>query len=230
MHNNFIMKELPETEKPYEKCAKYGAEYLSDADLIAVLIRTGTRGATSVELANQLLSKNQGGILNLYRMTFEELKQIPGIGKVKAIQLKCMAELSKRLAMTRRRQSFSLTDASSVAAYYMEQFRHEEKENLLVAMFDAKCSLLGDKVISVGTVNASLISPREIFLAALNQKAVQIVLLHNHPSGQPFPSNQDKISTEMIKKCGDLLGIRLADHIIIGDNMYYSFREKGLIT
>lgn len=229
MHHNFIIKDLPETEKPYEKCMTYGAEYLSDAELIAVLIRTGTKGATSIELANQVLAKNQGGILNLYQMTLEELMQISGIGKVKAVQLKCMAELSKRLARTRRRQNFSLTDASSVAAYYMEQFRHEQQEKLLVAMFDAKCSLLGDKVISMGTVNASFISPREIFLAALNQKAVQIILLHNHPSGHPFPSNQDKISTEMIKKCGDLLGIRLADHIIIGDNRYYSFKEKGLI-
>ena len=229
MHHNFIIKDLPETGKPYEKCMTYGAEYLSDAELIAVLIRTGTKGATSIELANQVLAKNQGGILNLYQMTLEELMQISGIGKVKAVQLKCMAELSKRLARTRRRQNFSLTDASSVAAYYMEQFRHEQQEKLLVAMFDAKCSLLGDKVISMGTVNASFISPREIFLAALNQKAVQIILLHNHPSGHPFPSNQDKISTEMIKKCGDLLGIRLADHIIIGDNRYYSFKEKGLI-
>lgn len=223
------MKDLPETEKPYEKCITYGAEYLSDAELIAVLMRTGTKGATSVELANQILAKNQGGILNLYQMTLEDFMQISGVGKVKAVQLKCMAELSKRLAKTRRRQNFTLTNASSVAAYYMEQFRHETKEKLLVAMFDTKCTLIGDKVISVGTVNASLISPREIFLAALNQKAVQIILLHNHPSGQPFPSKQDKISTQTIKECGDLLGIHLADHIIIGDNMYYSFKEKGLI-
>ena len=99
----------------------------------------------------------------------------------------------------------------------------------MVCMFDSKCALLGDEVISVGTVNASLTSPREVFLAALKRGAVQIILLHNHPSGSPLPSRQDEEVTERIRLCGALLGIRLSDHIIIGDNRYYSFREEGLI-
>ncbi len=229
MYNNSMMKNLPETEKPYEKCCKYGAEVLSDAELIAVILRTGTRGISAVALAREILNREGGGILNLYRMTLHELTDIPGIGRVKAVQLKCMAELSKRLTKTTRQHRVKLTDAASVADYYMEQLRHETKEKLLVCMFDAKCSLIGDEVISVGTVNASLTSPREVFLAAMNHKAVQIILLHNHPSGQPAPSKQDEMVTERICLCGELLGIRLSDHIIIGDNMYYSFREEGLI-
>ena len=140
-----------------------------------------------------------------------------------------MAELSKRLAVADRRHQLRLADAASVAGYYMEQLRHEQKEKLMVCMFDAKCALLGDEVISVGTVNASLTSPREVFLAALKRGAVQIILLHNHPSGSPLPSRQDEEVTERIRLCGALLGIRLSDHIIIGDNRYYSFREEGLI-
>ena len=229
MYPDTMMKNLPETEKPYEKCSRYGAEVLSDAELIAVLLRTGTKGISSVALAREILNYEQGGILNLYRMNREELMHIPGIGNVKAVQLKCMAELSKRLAVADRSHQLKLTDAASVAGYYMEQLRHEQKEKLMVCMFDSKCALLGDEVISVGTVNASLTSPREVFLAALKRGAVQIILLHNHPSGSPLPSRQDEEVTERIRLCGALLGIRLSDHIIIGDNRYYSFREEGLI-
>lgn len=229
MSKNFMMKNLPETEKPYEKCCQYGAEVLSDAELIAAILRTGTKGVSSVDLAREILNYQNGGILNLYQMTLNDLMQISGIGMVKAVQLKCMAELSLRLAKTTRQKNLHLTDAASVAAYFMEQLRHETKEKLLLGMFDAKCSLIGDKIISVGTVNASLISPREVFITAINYKAVQIILLHNHPSGIAEPSRQDIIATERIRESGDLLGIRLTDHIIIGDNKYYSFKEKGLI-
>ena len=148
---------------------------------------------------------------------------------VKAVQLKCMAELSLRLAKATRWDKLHLANAASVASYYMEQLRHEPKERLLMSMFDAKCSLIGDTILSVGTVNASLISPREVFITAMNYKAVHIILLHNHPSGSPCPSNQDVLVTEKLWECGELLGIRLSDHIIIGDNKYYSFREKGLL-
>ena len=214
MYPDTMMKNLPETEKPYEKCSRYGAEVLSDAELIAVLLRTGTKGISSVTLAREILNYEQGGILNLYRMNREELMHIPGIGNVKAVQLKCMAELSKRLAVADRSHQLKLTDAASVAGYYMEQLRHEQKEKLMVCMFDSKCALT---------------SPREVFLAALKRGAVQIILLHNHPSGSPLPSRQDEEVTERIRLCGALLGIRLSDHIIIGDNRYYSFREEGLI-
>ena len=230
MYPDTMMKNLPETEKPYEKCSRYGAEVLSDAELIAVLLRTGTKGISSVTLAREILNYEQGGILNLYRMNREELMHIPGIGNVKAVQLKCMAELSKRLAVADRSHQLKLTDAASVAGYYMEQLRHEQKEKLMVCMFDSKCALLGDEVISVGTVNASLTSPREVFLAALKRGAVQIDLYCTITQAvRRYRAEQDEEVTERIRLCGALLGIRLSDHIIIGDNRYYSFREEGLI-
>lgn len=229
MNHHLTVKELPESEKPYEKCLHYGAEYLSDAELLAVIIRTGTTGKKSIELAQEILNQKEKSFLNLYHMSLKEFTEIPGIGTVKAVQLKCLAEITKRLTRTIRIRAVSLNSASSVAAYYMEELRHEDKEKLMVCMFDSKCVLLGDKLLSVGTVNASLISPREVFKQALLSQAVYIILLHNHPSGNPFPSTQDKLVTRKIQECGEMLGIHLSDHIIIGDNQYFSFKEKNLL-
>lgn len=229
MHTHITMKEMPESEKPYEKCIQRGAKELSDAELLAVILRTGTIQRTSLQTAQQLLRGGEGNLLNLVNLTIEEMQEIPGIGQVKAAQMKCVAELAMRIARTKRAVKISLNQPESVAGYYMETLRHESKEKLLLAMFDAKCNLLGDEVISVGTVNHSLVSPREVFLKALQYKAVHIVMLHNHPSGDPTPSEADKLVTKRIAACGEMMDILLADHIIIGDNSYISFREKGLL-
>jgi len=226
---HLTVKELPESEKPYEKCLRYGVEYLSDAELLAVIIRTGKEGRQSIDLARELLSRKNGNLLNLHTMSMDEMTEISGIGKVKAIQLKCLAEITKRLAKAVREREVTLNQASSIAAYYMEELRHEEREKILLCMFDSKYALLGDTVISVGTVNSSLVSPREIFREALAAKAVYIVILHNHPSGMPIPSKQDQLVTRRIRECGELLGIQLSDHIIIGDNRYFSFKEEDLL-
>lgn len=230
MNHHLTVKELPESEKPYEKCLRFGAEYLSDAELLAVIIRTGTAGRKSIEVAQEILSRNEKSLLNLCYLSIKELKLIPGIGTVKAIQLKCLVEITKRLTRATRIRNVSLNSASSVASYYMEELRHEDREKLMLCMFDSQCALLGDEVISVGTVNASLVSPREIFQRALADHAVYIILLHNHPSGIPLPSTQDRLVTRKIQECGELLGIHLSDHIIIGDNQYFSFKEENLLN
>ncbi len=229
MNQHLTVKDLPESEKPYEKCLRYGAEYLSDAELLAVIIRTGTASKKSIDVAQEILSRKEKSLLNLYQYSIQELTEIDGIGKVKAIQLKCLAEITKRMTKATRKHEITLTSAASIAAYYMEELRHEDREKLLLCMFDTKCTLLGDEIISVGTVNASLVSPREIFKQALRAKAVQIILLHNHPSGIPVPSEQDRLVTRRIQECGELLGIHLVDHIIIGDNRYFSFKEENLL-
>ncbi|MCI8491129.1 MAG: DNA repair protein RadC [Lachnospiraceae bacterium] len=230
MNHHITVKELPESEKPYEKCLRYGAEYLSDAELLAVIIRSGTAGKQSIEVAREILSCNEKSLLNLHYLSIKELTAIPGIGNVKAIQLKCLAEISRRMAKATRRREVTLKSASSVASYYMEELRHEDREKLMLSMFDAGCVLLGEEVISVGTVNASLVSPREIFQRALQYGAVHIILLHNHPSGVPIPSTQDKLVTRRVQQCGELLGVHLSDHIIIGDNQYFSFKEENLLN
>ena len=229
MKEHCTIKELSDSEKPYEKFLRYGAKYLSDAELLAVIIRTGTAGKKSVEVAQDVLNRREKNLLNLYRLSFKELTEISGIGKVKAIQLKCLAEITRRMTMATRLSNVSLNSASAVAAYYMEALRHEEREKLLLCMFDSRCVLLGEEVISVGTINASLISPREIFKLALMNQAVYIILLHNHPSGDPVPSTMDRQVTHRVEQSGEMLGIHLSDHIIIGDNKYFSFKEENLL-
>ena len=226
---HLTVKQLPDSEKPYEKCQKYGPEFLSDAELLAVVFRTGTRGKTSVELAQLILAQGNQNLLNLYDFDLRRLMQIPGIGEVKAVQLKCIAEISKRIAKTTRKKRMAFESPSSIAEYYMESMRHETQERFLVCMFDGGCQFLGDFLLTIGSVNQSLVSPREVFIRVLNAKAVMIILLHNHPSGAVTPSQADVQVTERIAECGKLLQIKLADHIIIGDNQYYSFREKGLL-
>lgn len=230
MNRHLTVKELPETERPYEKFKNRGGEYLTDAELLAIILRTGSKQVKSIDLAEQVLSVRKQGLLNLHQLSLEELQQIHGVGEVKAIQIKAIAELSKRLIREQRRQGVVLKSAASVASYYMETLRHETKEKLILSCFDAKCKLKKDSTISIGTANASLVSPREIFMEAIHAQAVHIILLHNHPSGDPTPSAEDMQVTRQIAHCGAMLEIPLSDHIIIGDNRYFSFREKGLIS
>ena len=229
MTQHITTRELPVSERPYEKCLLKGPEALSDAELLAVILKSGSPGMNVVALAQRILQADGKNLLNLYHMSVEELMHFPGIGKVKAIQLKCVAELSKRIARTDRRERVCLSDAASVAAYYMERLRHEPQEQLLVSMFDSKCHLIGDTVIATGSVSAVIGSPREIFLRLFEKKAVFFILLHNHPSGDPMPSREDLALTQRLKACGELMEVELSDHIIIGDNRYYSFRENKQI-
>ena len=224
------IKELPDSERPYEKFLKYGAAALSDAELLAVIIKSGTNGMRSVEVAQHFLNTGKRNLLNLYDISYEEMTKIHGIGKVKAIQLKCVAELSKRITETKYYNKIRLNCPVTIADYYMERLRHERREHLILCMFDSKCHLIGDKLLSVGSIDSSIVSPREIFRAALNCNAVHLILVHNHPSGVPEPSDTDNVVTERISQCGRIMGIQLSDHIIIGDKSYYSYREKNRIV
>lgn len=223
------MKELPDSEKPYEKFLESGAEALSDAELLAVIIRSGAQGKKSIEVAQEFLAQGSRNLLNLYELSFDEMKSIHGIGQVKAIQLKCVAELSKRIAKTRYQDGLSMNHPQTIADYYMERMRHEKREQLLALFFDSKCRLISDVTMSIGSITATFVSPREIFLMALRHNAVQLILLHNHPSGNANPSSEDDTVTERMRACGELLGIPLMDHIILGDQSYYSYREHKRI-
>lgn len=210
---------------PYEKFVTLGPESLSEAELLAIIIRTGTKEKTSVQIGEEILERSKDGILGIWHLSVEELMQIKGIGQVKAIKLKCVAELSRRIWNSRRRESLKFSSPYSVAQYYMESLRHEEKEQVILLSLNTKCELIRETLLSVGTVNLSLISPREVFLQALNDKAVNIMLLHNHPSGDPTPSEADLQITRRIKEIGGMLNIALLDHIIIGDKRYVSLLE-----
>ena len=229
MTEHMTMTKLPESERPYEKFEHMGAQALSDAELLAVIIKSGTKDYNSADLARQLLSGKHNSLLNLYAYSLEELQRFPGIGRVKAIQLKAVAELSARIAKTARAGQIQMNQSDTIAAYYMEQLRHLQTEQLIAAYFDSKCAFLGDQVISVGSIAGTYASPREIFRHALLKDAAGIILLHNHPSGDPEPSEDDYSVTRRVYETGDLIGIHLVDHIIIGDNRYYSFRESRFL-
>lgn len=230
MSQNNTMKEIPCTERPYEKCERRGAENLSDAELLAVLLRTGTRGENALKLSERILyHAGDSGILNIHQFSKERLMQIKGIGKVKAIQLSCISELSKRLAKESAHELLSFENPESVANYYMEDLRHEKQEIMKLLMLNSRAKLIGETNVSKGTVNASLITPRELFIEALQKNAVSIVILHNHPSGDPTPSREDKLITRRIQEAGVLIGIELVDHIIIGNNCFLSFRRENLL-
>ncbi|MGN0318816.1 MAG: DNA repair protein RadC [Lachnospira sp.] len=230
MELNRITEGKVDNLRPYEKCDQYGVESLTDAELLAVVIRTGVSGMSSVELADKVL-KNcmDDGLLGLVNMSVGQLKKIKGIGKVKAIEIKCICELSRRIAKSSARVKLTFSDAYTVASYYMEDLRHLKQEHIILAMLDNKCRLICDRVISVGTVNSSVITAREIFEEALKNSAVFVCLLHNHPSGDATPSNQDIIFTKQIASAGEIIGIKLIDHIVIGDNCYVSMNEQEII-
>ena len=224
------MKEMLETERPYEKCERYGAGSLSDAELLAVLLRTGTKGENALELAKRILyTTGDNDLLSIHQYSIEQLKQIKGVGRVKAVQIACISELAKRLAKANGIERLEFTCPASIAQYYMEDMRHERQEIMKLLMLNSKTHLIGEMDISKGTVNASLITPRELFIEALQRNAVSIIILHNHPSGDPTPSREDIHITARIKEAGDLIGINLLDHVIIGNNCYTSFYESGLL-
>lgn len=227
----FTVKELPATERPYEKCEKYGPQVLSDAELLAVIIRTGSKNERSIDLAARVLNYNSAnpGLIGLNYMNMKELMSIRGIGRVKAIQLLCVTELSKRMAKQTRQDGMQFVNPELVANYYMEDLRHLQQEKVVLLMLDTKSKMIKEMEMTSGTVNASLLSPREIFLNALKYEAVNLILLHNHPSGDPTPSREDIHSTKRIREAGNLIGIKLMDHIIIGDNRYISLGEEGYL-
>lgn len=232
MKENYLtVKELPSSERPYEKCEKYGTTSLSDAELLAVILRTGTKNLRAIDLAVNILnySETYPGLKGLNYLTMKELKRINGIGRVKAIELVCLTELTKRMSKEIHRESLKLVTPKSVADYYMQDMRHLNREQVLLLMLDTKSKLIKDMVISSGTVNASIMPTREVFIEALKQEAVNIILIHNHPSGDPSPSAEDLRVTKRMKEAGNLVGITLMDHIIIGDNKYISLKEQGLL-
>ena len=217
---------------PYEKFISYGAEALTDSELLAIIIRTGTPEMSARELGEEVLKETGrygNGLLGLYQIPLGELMGIKGIGRVKAIKLKALAELCTRMSQTKAKNRLAFTEPQSVADYYMERLRHEKVEHILLLMLDSGLHLLEEELSSTGTAYASLLSPREVYISAFKSQAAHIMLLHNHPGGNPVPSSNDIEITKKIAAIGKTIDISLLDHIIIGDNSYFSFKESKLI-
>ena len=229
--NKLIMKDLPDSERPYERCIAYGPSVLSDAELLAVILQSGSDCKTATELSLELLDCYgfDSGLASVCNTNVEQLRKIRGIGKVKAVKLQVIGELSRRIAKTKAKEALCMDRADTIAGYYMEQTKYLKKEQVIVMYLDSQCRLIRDTVLSVGTVRSSVLSPREVFIDALHFDAVYIILLHNHPSGDPTPSSEDFDVTDRLKGCGKMLGIELLDHIVLGMNCYYSFAEHRML-
>ncbi|MBQ0001869.1 MAG: DNA repair protein RadC [Clostridiales bacterium] len=230
---NDTIREIPEEQRPYEKCFRLGPGALSDSELLAVILRTGTYGMSSLALSNSVLKHMEKGafpgLIGIIHSSVQDLMEIHGIGRVKAIQLKCIGELSIRIATSAAKEALDFRDPFTIANYYMERLRHEEQEQMIVMMLDTKNHLIGEQMITRGTVNMTVITPREIFVEALQHRAVSVILVHNHPSGDPTPSTHDIQVTDRVQQAGDMLGIHLLDHIVIGNHRYFSFLEERML-
>ena len=217
---------------PYEKFLALGPKALTEAELIAIILRTGTKNTPALKLAEEILSKassKEEGLNGLHHLSVQELMEIPGIGEVKAVKIKCMAEMAIRMARHKAAAKLKFDAPETVADYYMEEMRHQEKEKILLLLLDNRLQLIEEYMISLGTVNASLLSTRDVFVKALTCRASSFMLLHNHPSGDPAPSRNDIQITQKMKEAGELMDMPLIDHIILGNGTFISLKKEELI-
>ena len=223
------MKELPETERPYEKLEQYGEKTLTNAELLAIIIKTGTKEETAIGLAQQILKLNSGkqDNLNFLRdITVEEFMKIKGIGKVKAIQLKAVCELAIRMNSVTNYKEKPILKPYDIVEILMEKMRFEKQEILKVALLNGKNKLLKIKDIAIGGGNFVTATIKSVLNEAVKIEAAKIILIHNHPTGDPTPSKQDEEFTEKVEHAAQTLGIQLLDHIVIGNKNYVSIFDQ----
>ncbi len=215
------IKEWPESERPRERLLSAGSDSLSDAQLLAIILRTGGNGKSAIELAMELIKRyeNLNGINDA---SIQEMLRIPGLGKAKIAQIKAAFELGRRLLRESRQKSIYFNSPRDVYEYYATKFKGLKKEVFHCALLDTKNRLIKDVRISEGTLTNSLIHPRESFREAIRESANSVIFVHNHPSGDPLPSADDRKVTEILIETGKIVGINVLDHIIIGDERYYS--------
>ncbi|WFA09486.1 DNA repair protein RadC [Tissierella sp. Yu-01] len=229
IEKSYTIKDLPISERPREKLYSQGVEALSNAELLAIIIRTGNKEDTAIDLARRILSLDERGITYLSDVSFEELKGVKGIGISKACQILAAIEIGKRLNRIGPYDKIKVTSPAIIADVVMDEMRYLTKEHFRIAILDTKNQILSIENISVGTLNASIVHPRDVFKIAIKRNANSILLIHNHPSGDTTPSNEDINITNRLIDAGNLVGIKVLDHIIIGDNKYLSFKEKNYI-
>lgn len=226
------IKELPETERPYEKMELYGEKSLSNAELLAIIIKTGTKQYTSIDIAREVLNLNDEPNFNnlnfLRELTIEELIKIKGMGKIKAIQLKAICELANRMNQPLNFQKIIIKEPNDIVRVLMNQMQYEKMEIAKVVLLDTKCYILKIKDIAIGGNNFVNIAIKDVLTEAVKSSAPKIILVHNHPSGISTPSKQDLEVTYKLENASKLLGIQLLDHIVIGKNEYTSIKSiKG---
>jgi len=222
----YRLKDLPRDERPRERMMRLGAEALSHAELLAILLRTGSRKESAVHLAQRVLH-DCGGLRRFAERHWDELTQISGIGPAKALELQASLELGRRVARSRLPEAVIISSPQDAANLLMEEMRHLREEHFVVLFLNTKNHVVGRETISVGSLSASIVHPREVFKVAIRRNSASILCAHNHPSGDPTPSMEDVQLTRRLRDAGDLVGIELLDHIVIGDRRFVSLKESG---
>lgn len=224
-----LIKELPLEERPRERLLRSGANKLSNTDLLAILISSGTKRESAMTLAERILSKENNGIHFLGSAIPEDLVSIPGVGTAKSCQILAAVELGKRLVSDPGSDKAQIRTPEDIAGFIMGDMRYLKKESFRILLLNIKNEVISVENISTGNINSSIVDPRAVFSPAIRKHAGSIALVHNHPSGNPEPSNEDIKITQKLAKAGELLDIKVVDHIIIGDGSYRSFRRMKLL-
>lgn len=226
---NIRMQDLPKDERPRERLLKYGAEKLSNQEIIAILLGSGTRSESVMDIAKRFLIYFEGLKL-LDEATIEEVTKVKGIGLSKGVTILAALELGRRIRQYKPEKNYIVRSPQDGANYIMESMRHLHQEHLAVLFLDTKNQIIHNRTIFVGSLNSSIVHPREIFREAVKRSAASIICAHNHPSGDPTPSQEDIHVTKRLVEAGKIIGIELLDHLIIGDCKYTSLKEKGYIS
>lgn len=224
----YMLRDIPLEERPRERMIQYGAGVLSNSELLAILLRTGTRHESAIHMAQRILV-GTGGIRGLIDFSLDELTKLNGIGPAKAVQLKAGIELGQRLAKARLPETGNIRNPRNVADMVMEQLRYLQKEHFVCLFLNTKNHIIAQETLSIGSLNASIVHPREVFRAAIKCGSASMICIHNHPSGDPTPSPEDISMTRRLCDAGEIVGIDVLDHIIIGDGEFISLKEQGLM-
>lgn len=217
------IKDITKENRPRERFEKSGASALSDAELLAIILQKGNTEENVIDMSNRLISKH--GIDKLSDLSLKELQEIKGIGPAKAMQIKALFEFNKRHNLAKNK-STHIKSAKEVFDLFSERLQDEKQEKFIILMLNSRNKIIGDDVISIGSLNSAIIHPKEIFKPAIKNSASRIILVHNHPSGDPTPSESDRQLTDKLFETGELLDINVIDHVIIGTGKWWSWREE----
>ncbi len=222
------IKDWPASERPREKLLQRGVHALSDAELLAILIRVGSRRSTALDLARSILAQEKN-LRGIARKTPQELMRLKGIGQAKAVELLTAFEIGRRVQGETPGEKLVISSPDIVARFMIPRLREKQTESFWVILLDSKNGMMHEEALTVGTLNASLVHPREVFKVAIDHVAAAVIVVHNHPSGNPEPSSEDVSVTRQLVDAGKIIGIPVHDHIIIAGDSYTSFAERGLL-
>jgi DNA repair protein RadC len=226
---NYTIKDWPDEERPRERLVKYGVDYLTDAELLGIILVKGYQGKTSVDIAKELLIENGKSLRKLDSLSYTEMSSVKGIGLAKFAQIKAALEIGKRLLREESSIKKKIHNASDLVDYYKPYMRDMKKEIFKLIMLDVKNKIIKDSTISEGSLTESIVHPREVLREIVRASAASVIFLHNHPSGESNPSKNDMDITERLVEACNIIGVKVLDHIILGEDNFTSFAQEGLL-